>query len=276
MINIFEPDDRNGKVTNIQKTISGMSRVLSKGGRILTTNLAVLQTPLIIQSSFDRNSVSVQAPYYTGQPIPFGVAFTNAQPLKKNIAFFIIANHYTHDGKMFSHMLMGLWWPSARILNIIDPNGNNVALDNIYSGRGFRAQPKSKNSIINPLYNSLTDYFKKFFRISVTIRYYTGEPIICPAGGAKSCTYRTIMIMLSLNKKGPLKLKESMELANYLAANKFQEVKNWTEQVFKEEQRTPLNINGNSKKGLSNDYISISPSRSSSSSSSAAGSSSTP
>ena len=106
--------------------------------------------------------------------------------------FFIIATHYVKNSTTTqSHLLMGLF--SSGVLYLIDPNGNDVSLNNIYSGDEFRRL--SQNTILrNPLYGSIYKIIRYYPQgKSFPIKFYTGDPIICPTGSPKNCTYRTVM-----------------------------------------------------------------------------------
>ena len=116
----------------------------------------------------------------------------------------------------------------------------------------------------NPLYNTLARFFKINMGAKKTnMRFYSGEPIICPQGGAASCTYRTVMIMIGM-KLAQNNVKQAMEYANYMASHEFSKVKTLLDKVFINEANTRsffVNfLKTVERKAIQDDYISISPS----------------
>ena len=233
--------DNRSSIPNIQKTLSVLSKVMKRNkvthkidqgpGRpkkrvIKSEQLVLLDKPLIIQS---RPQFPIHpAPYFLGNPIDFVKDIDMFQKKYDNFMFVIIANKFTPSTAKFeSHMLMGLWDGREKVFYIIDPNGNDVTRDSIYSGRGFNF-PRVGN-LRNPLYNTMVALLKPF---GYKLRFYTGDPLICPRGSPANCTYRTVMIMLGLMKSPTLNIKNSLETANFLTSERFSDVKTLTMKAF--------------------------------------------
>jgi len=146
--------------------------------------------------------------------------------------FAIIANNFVPNSTTFqSHMFVGLWiGGTTNVMYIIDPNGNGTHLNNIYSGRQFTF-PRI-GELVNPLYNTISAILKPQ---GYHLRFYTGTPVICPVGSPANCTYRSVMIMLGLLASPMLDIKEALEYANYMAVEKFSEVKTLTMKAFTNE-----------------------------------------
>jgi len=194
--------------------------------------LALLTTPLIIQSR--RGRPSYPAPYFEGGDVDFVSEFSKiAIDQGKNCMFFIIANNFIESTVTFqSHMLMGFFNAQSKELFIIDPNGNNVTLDNIYSGEEF-IRLSVGMPLRNTLYNIISKILRYYYNRSFfQLRFYTGDALICPIGSPKNCTYRTIMIMLGFVSSPNLEVKSALEFANYLSQYKFQEVKTLLTKIF--------------------------------------------
>ena len=272
-MSIFNLNDVN-KIPNIQKTIEGLSKILTVRSRLVRTQMTVLDVPLIITSDHGRNGVMYEGPYHLQKQPAFINAIMAANPGKKNITFIIIANDYTDKGVINSHMLLGISFASGKRIIIIDPNSNVTHLDNIYKGRGFLKAPKLKN-LTNPLYNTLALFFKKRMGTKFHMLFYSGEPVVCPAGGARSCAYRTVMIMLGMKASLTNNTKKALEFANFMAQNKFSEVEILLNKIFTNESNAKTYTNNFLKnlntKNIQNTYISISPSSSSSSSKTSSG-----
>lgn len=233
--------DNRSSIPNIQKTLSALSSVLERkkiihkidqgSGRpkkrvTKSEQLVLLDKPLIIQS---RPQFPVHpAPYFLGNPIDFVKDIKTYQRKYDNFMFVIIANKFTPSNSRFeSHMLLGLWNGKDNLFYIIDPNGNDVTRDNIYSGTGFNF-PRIGN-LKNPIYNTLVALLKPQ---GYKLRFYTGDPLICPRGSPANCTYRTIMIMLGLMKSPNLDIKNALETANFLTIERFSEVKTLSMKAF--------------------------------------------
>ena len=259
---IFNLNDVN-KIPNIQKTIEGLSKILTVRSRLVRNQMTVLNVPLIITSDHGRNDVIYQGPYHLQKQPAFINAFMAADSNKKNISFIIIANDYTDKGVVNSHMLLGISFASGKRMIFIDPNSNVTHLDNIYKGRGFLKAPKLKN-LTNPLYNTLARFFKVNMDTKFHMLFYSGEPILCPAGGAKSCAFRTVMIMLGMKASLTNNTKKALEFANFMATNKFPEVEILLNKIFTNESNAKTYTNNFLKnlntKNIQNTYISISPS----------------
>ena len=260
---IFNLNNRNGKIPNVQKTLDGLSKLLTSRSRLVRSQMTVLPVPLIIASHFSTDEVFHDAPYFKNKRANFVDAFMKADPGKKNLMFMIIANDFTENGVLNSHMLMGINFAMGKRLIFIDPNSNVTNMDNIYKGRSFLKAPKLKN-LTNPLYNTLARFFKVNMRAKkIDMRFYSGEPILCPQGGATSCSYRTVMIMIGM-KLGQNNVKQALEFANFMALNEFSKVKTLLNKIFNDEANTKSFFENFlrtiEKKAIQNDYISISPS----------------
>jgi hypothetical protein len=257
MPGLFNLNDRNGRTPAMKTTLDRMNSMFSRNARKnviksesadgskrakitkLTKQLKLLSNPLIIRSDPTPGKVPHPAPYFLNKDIDFLTEFSKAIKDEKNCMFFIIANNFIPQTATFqSHMLMGFFDAKEKNLKIIDPNGNDVSLDNIYSGSEFirmsGANDTLKNPIRNPLYNTLFRilryyYDENFFKLE----FYTGEPIICPIGHFENCSYRTVMIMLGFMSSSNLDVKKALEKANYLARHKFQEVKDMLEKIVR-------------------------------------------
>lgn len=262
-MSIFNLNNTNGKIPNIQKTIDGLSRLLTNRSRLLVSQMTVLDVPLIISSSFETNDVIHNAPYFKNKNPNFVEAFMKANPGRKSVMFIIIANDYTENGVLNSHMLLGINFAGGSRLIFIDPNSNVTNADNIYKGRGFLKAPQLKN-MTNPLYNTLARFFKVNMGAKKSqMRFYSGEPLICPLGGAASCSYRTVMIMIGM-RLAQNNIKQALEYANFMASNEFSKVKTLLDKVFSNEANTRSFFTNFLKtierKAIQNNYISISPS----------------
>lgn len=243
----FNVNNRSN-IPNIQKTINGLSKIFKRNKKIesirpapkrparrttVVKPLTLVQTPFIIQS---RQGFPVHpAPYFEGQPIDFVGELHTLKRDHENFMFTIFANNFIPVSIKFqSHMLIGIWiGGSTNLMYIIDPNGNGVNLNNIYSGRSFQFPPIGE--LVNPLYNTIASILKP---LGYNLRFYTGTPIICPRGSPANCTYRSVMIMMGFMASPMLDLKEALEYANYLAVEKFPKVKNLIEKVFTDESNT--------------------------------------
>ena len=243
----FNVDNRSS-IPNIQRTIDELSKMFKRRKKtessrpnprrpaIKTTvvkSLALVDTPFIIQS---RDGFPIQpAPYFEGVSIEFVRKLDSLKRLHENFMFVIIANNFVPNSSTFqSHMFVGLWMGGVEnIMYIIDPNGNGVHLNNIYSGRQF-AFPRI-GDLVNPLYNTISAILKPQ---GYHLRFYTGAPIICPRGSPANCTYRSVMIMIGLMASDMLDLKEALEYANYLAVEQFTKVKTLSMKAFTSEANT--------------------------------------
>ena len=242
--------DNRSTISNMQKTIEGLSKILKRRKKtesrrtnpkrpaIKTTivkPLVLVDTPFIIQS---RDGFPIHpAPYFGGRPIDFISKLDYLKRTHENFMFAIIANNFVPNSTTFqSHMFVGLWLGgTTNVMYIIDPNGNGIHLNNIYSGRQF-AFPRI-GDLVNPLYNTISAIFKPQ---GYKLRFYTGTPIICPRGSPANCTYRAVMVMIGLISSDMLDLKESLEYAHYLAFEKFTKVKTLTMKAFTNEANTEI------------------------------------
>ena len=245
----FNMDNRSGD-PNVKKTLESLSKILKRPKKeerinqgekkpkrkiVVQKSIELTDFPLIIQS---RIGTSLHpAPYFEGSKI---YDFIKAFPLLKarhpNFMFPIFANNFKEDGTTFeSHMFVGLWIGSEETFYIIDPNGNDVTRNHIYAGRVFVNFPRT-GQLINPLYNTLVGLLKP--TLGYKIRFYTGEPLVCPTGSPRNCSYRSLMIMLGLMASPMLNLKEALEVANFLAVNKFSQVKTLSMKAFRHERNT--------------------------------------
>ena len=263
-MSIFNLDNRNGKIPNIQKTLDGLSKLLTTRTRIVSTQMTMLSVPLILVSHYETNDVIYDGHYFKDKQPKFIDAFMKAETSKKNIMFVIIANDFTDKGKINSHMLLGINFAMGKRLIFVDPNANVTQLDNIYNGRGFLQVPKI-NNISNPLYNTLARFFKVNMGVKkLELKFYSGEPLLCPQGGATSCAYRTVMIMIGMKLATHNNIKQALEYANYMAINEFSKVKTLLNKVFSNEANTHTFFVNFLKtlelKSIQNNYISISPS----------------
>lgn len=274
---MFDLNDRRGSPI-IKKTLEKMNNLFSREeltvritpvsttGRKPATikknykQLTLLSKPLIIRSK--RGFVAYPAPYFEGANVDFitefgKVAFTQ----RKTCMFFIIANNFVHStGKTQSHMLMGIFKANSKELYIIDPNGNDISLDNVYSGEEF-LRLSAGAPLQNTLYNTIAKILRYYYnRTFFQLRFYTGDALICPIGSPKNCTYRTIMIMLGFVSSPSLDVKSALEFANYLAQYKFAEVKTLILKIFKNESNSKTFmknlIDNSAKKNLRINYFS--------------------
>jgi hypothetical protein len=181
--NPFFQNDR-GKVPNIAKTIKGLSMMYTY----------LLDTPLVMSSSGPREKplLTMEAPYFQGEPVKFMRKFKDAKASNKDFCFFIVANSF--KTAFTSHAMVG-WWKRDTLI-LFDPNGDFYTPDpeSVYNGYGYFLAPKKPN-IKNPLYNTLLSYFDL-----PVMKVYNGAPIPCPVGVEGTCIYRAFMYMLSISK----------------------------------------------------------------------------
>lgn len=240
--------DNRSSVPNIKKTMDGLAKLFKRSKKVeqrrtnptrpavKTTrikSLTLVDKPFIMQS---RSGFPIHpAPYFGGENIDFIRELPSLKARNENFMFSIIANNFIAETTTFeSHMLVGLWvGGTEQNMYIIDPNGNGVHLNNIYAGRQF-AFPRIGN-LVNPLYNTIAAIFKP---LGYHIKFYTGEPVICPRGSPANCTYRSVMIMMGLFASPMLDIKEALEYANYLAVDEFPKVKALTLKAFNSESNT--------------------------------------
>lgn len=237
----FNVDNRSS-IPNIQRTIEGLSKLFKRSKKteshrtnpkrpaIKTTvvkPLVLVKKPFIIRS---REGFPIHpAPYFEGRDIDFIKELQSLKREHENFMFVIIANNFVPNSSQFqSHMFVGLWiGGTTKVMYIIDPNGNGVHLNNIYSGRQF-AFPRV-GDLVNPLYNTISAILKPQ---GYHMRFYTGTPIVCPRGSPSNCTYRSVMVMMGLMASPMLDIKEALEYANYLSVEKFPKVKTLTMKAF--------------------------------------------
>jgi hypothetical protein len=249
---MFELNDRSGSPP-IKRTMGKLSRLFKRNYsrsiiqstvpgrpsiRKIILPLRLMTTPLIIQSRIGK--VAYPAPYFEGRNVDFFSDFEKMKEENTNFMFFIIANNFVERNKTTqSHMLMGLYLKDGRDkLYIIDPNGNDVSLNNIYSGDEFKRLSQGV-PLRNPLYNTIGKIMRYYTAgQNFDIKFYTGDPIICPRGSPKNCTYRTIMIMLGLVNSPGLNLENAIAQANFMAEHKLSQVKTILNKVFNNDANT--------------------------------------
>ena len=274
---MFNLNDRQGSPI-IKRTMGKMVRLFSREqhevrinptsttGRKMPTirkrykQLELLSRPLIIQSR--RGRAAYPAPYFEGSNVDFISEFSKVAIEKsKNCMFYIIANNFVFStGETQSHMLMGFFNANSKELFIVDPNGNNISLDNVYSGEEF-VRLSIGAPLQNTLYNTIAKILRYYYNISFfQLRFYTGDALICPIGSPKNCTYRTIMIMLGFVSSPTLNLKDALETANFLSQHKFQEVKTLLLKIFNNDSNSKTYmknlIDNSEKKNLRINYFS--------------------
>ena len=247
---MFELNDTQGSPA-IKKTMEKLSVLFSrdkKDERIPSTvrgrpsmrkrtlPLRLMKVPFILQSR--RGAVAHPAPYFSGNNVNFFDEFEIMYKSNENFMFFIIATNYPPGGgQTQSHLMMGIF--NNGVLYIIDPNGNDVSLDNVYSGEEFKRLSQGM-PLTNTLYNSIGLIVRHFYdRTKFNLKFYVGDPIICPTGSPKNCTYRTVMLMLGFLNSPLLVLESAVEQANYMAEHKLSQVKTLLKKVFNNDEDAP-------------------------------------
>jgi hypothetical protein len=165
---------------------------------LVRDTIEILSVPLIITSAADGR-LMMEAPYFTGASVRFRNEFDQRRALRKNFAFFIIANNF--GPTLFSsHALAGYW--NKGVLTLFDPNGDlTTTEESVYTAKAFLGLDTANGEIKNPLYRVAVYYFRT---LGVkNIKVYDGEPVLCPAYH-NSCVYRSFMYMLSLTKSKDL------------------------------------------------------------------------
>ena len=82
-MSIFNLDNSNGKIPNIQKTLDGLSKLLTTRTRIVSTQMTMLSVPLILVSHYETNDVIYDGHYFKDKQPKFIDAFMKADPGKK-------------------------------------------------------------------------------------------------------------------------------------------------------------------------------------------------
>ena len=256
MITLFSREQHDVRVKPISSSTRKLPTIKKK-----YKHLKLLSEPFIIQSK--EGSVAHPAPYFEGNNVDFVKEFNPyaEKENKLNCMFFIIANNYIRStGSVQSHLLLGFFNAEIKELFIIDPNGNDISLDNVYNGEEFKRLSQGA-PLQNTLYNAISKVLRYYYDRSLfQLRFYTGDAIICPIGSPANCTYRTVMIMLGFVFSHTLDVKVALEFANYLSHHKFAEVKTLLLKISNGNSNSKSYMNNiisdSSKKSLTVNYFS--------------------